>query len=242
MTLLLKIHMERTKKCIDGAAVSHIQQFNIFYAKEVCRQCSGIKRTMVNANHFFHLLDQATALTTLDQISWTCTNYNPIAYRSYGGEKAENDCLMQLFNVEGKLPDGEALHFEVADYAMLGTGKGDLVVACLDEGDGCAVSLSSFEEYDSCSPAELFDRFRMTPIVRFADCVLSAAVTDEQRSQLMREYTLYMPEQFMKAEHLRDPMVRLALHLGEDGRILDFHRAALDIDARSTLMDFYGIR
>ena len=58
----------------------------------------------------------------------------------------------------------------------------------------------------------------------------------------MQEHPLYLPERIMKAEHLEDPLVKLALHLSEDGRILDFHKAVLDTAERARLMRSYGIR
>ena len=197
---------------------------------------------IMNAINFLQRMEQLIALTVLGQISWTCVNYNPIAYCCHEGKEAENDCLMQLFNINGATPQGQILHFEISDYIMLQTGKGDILVEFSNDQDGCAVSLSAFKEYDSCSAGELLDKFQLTPIVRFVDSILPAAITDTESGQLMQEHPLYLPERIMKAEHLEDPLVKLALHLSEDGRILDFHKAVLDCAERDRLMRSYGIR
>ena len=194
----------------------------------------------MTSRDFFKILEKATILTASEAIEWVCDNYNPISYHERDPQWGQDSHLMHLFNVHADL-DGETLRFEIAEYISLDTGKGDIVVEYFGRTDGYSLSLSAFQEYEACPAEDLLKMFQLTPIVRFVNSVLEKAVTKDTEVVLKTEYRSFLNEQNMLPEHLSYPMVKLALCLARDGRILDFHEAVLDMKERRRLMMLYNV-
>lgn len=194
----------------------------------------------MTSKDFFRLLEKTIVLTSTGSINWVCDNYNPISYHEKAPKLSQDSHLMHLFNIHGEL-DGETFRFEIAEYISLDTGKGDIVVEYFGRTDGYSLSLSAFQEYEPCSAEDLLKTFQLTPIVRFVNSVLEKVVTEGTEEVLKTEYKSFLNEQYMLPEHVSHPMVKLALCLARDGRILDFHEAVLDTKERSRLMMLYGI-